>query len=255
MNEKHYIPGIYNYCDNWCQRCAFTSRCRSYARQHAAGSPDPDNFVEAVSDQFDQVKDMLQQTASRLGISLDVEGPEAAEHVADHLEQRRQLRQHPLAVYTLLYANQARAWLRSQDADEAAREWTRKLELGLLTEEQVQAEMDELREPLEVIAWYMHFLHVKTCRALASRASDTGWSAANGYPSDADGSAKVALIACERSIAAWNAVLLLKPEAEDEILDLLALLQQLSRDIANEFPGYAAFRRPGFDDEAAGDNL
>ncbi|HET6989713.1 MAG TPA: hypothetical protein VFJ43_00240, partial [Bacteroidia bacterium] len=21
------IPGIYNYCDRWCERCTFTSRC------------------------------------------------------------------------------------------------------------------------------------------------------------------------------------------------------------------------------------
>ena len=24
------IPGIYNYCDYWCERCAFTQRCGTY---------------------------------------------------------------------------------------------------------------------------------------------------------------------------------------------------------------------------------
>src|SRR5439155_24301861 len=25
-----YIDGIFNYCDRWCERCPFTSRCRSF---------------------------------------------------------------------------------------------------------------------------------------------------------------------------------------------------------------------------------
>lgn len=30
--QKHrFIPGIYNYCDYWCERCAFTRRCRNFA--------------------------------------------------------------------------------------------------------------------------------------------------------------------------------------------------------------------------------
>ena len=26
-----FILGIFNYCDRWCQRCAFTNRCRVFA--------------------------------------------------------------------------------------------------------------------------------------------------------------------------------------------------------------------------------
>jgi hypothetical protein len=26
-----FIVGIFNYCDRWCERCAFTSRCRVFA--------------------------------------------------------------------------------------------------------------------------------------------------------------------------------------------------------------------------------
>ena len=26
-----FIVGIFNYCDSWCQRCAFTSRCHLFA--------------------------------------------------------------------------------------------------------------------------------------------------------------------------------------------------------------------------------
>lgn len=26
-----FISGIYNYCDRWCERCPFTSRCMNFA--------------------------------------------------------------------------------------------------------------------------------------------------------------------------------------------------------------------------------
>ena len=29
--DPKLIPGIYNYCDRWCERCPFTSRCMVYA--------------------------------------------------------------------------------------------------------------------------------------------------------------------------------------------------------------------------------
>ena len=28
--DPNHIPGIYNYCDRWCERCSFTSRCLNY---------------------------------------------------------------------------------------------------------------------------------------------------------------------------------------------------------------------------------
>jgi len=29
--EKEFIPGIYNYCDRWCERCPQTSHCLNFA--------------------------------------------------------------------------------------------------------------------------------------------------------------------------------------------------------------------------------
>ena len=28
--KSTHIPGIYNYCDRWCERCPFTSRCLNF---------------------------------------------------------------------------------------------------------------------------------------------------------------------------------------------------------------------------------
>src|SRR6185369_6451623 len=32
-NNPELIDGIYNYCDRWCERCPFTSRCLVYASE------------------------------------------------------------------------------------------------------------------------------------------------------------------------------------------------------------------------------
>ena len=29
--DPKYISGIYNYCDRWCERCRFTSRCLNHS--------------------------------------------------------------------------------------------------------------------------------------------------------------------------------------------------------------------------------
>ena len=29
--QDGFIVGIFNYCDRWCERCPFTSRCRLFA--------------------------------------------------------------------------------------------------------------------------------------------------------------------------------------------------------------------------------
>ena len=65
---------------------------------------------------------------------------------------------------------------------------------------------------------------------------------------DSNGSAKVALIAVDRSLLAWQKLLQYLPHAEDEIISLLALLQKI-RDIGEEtFPMARKFKRKGLDD-------
>ena len=69
----------------------------------------------------------------------------------------------------------------------------------------------------------------------------------DGYPSDADGSAKVALIALDRSIAAWARLRGHLAAEGDAILDLLVQLERLRRATERVFPQARAFQRPGFD--------
>lgn len=68
-------------------------------------------------------------------------------------------------------------------------------------------------------------------------------SVAQGF----DSSAKVALIAIDRSIAAWLRLKEFFPDKTDSILTLLVHLDRLRRAAEKEFPEARTFVRPGFD--------
>ena len=72
----NFIPGIYNYCDRWCERCPLTSKCLNYATTEADFS-DPElkdisnaAFWDKISEMFKITMEMIQEDAERLGIDL-----------------------------------------------------------------------------------------------------------------------------------------------------------------------------------------
>ncbi len=67
-------------------------------------------------------------------------------------------------------------------------------------------------------------------------------------PRDSDGTAKIALIAIDRSIGAWGTLLHAYPARMSATLELLALLSRLRLELEQEFPNAWSFVRPGFDD-------
>ena len=64
----------------------------------------------------------------------------------------------------------------------------------------------------------------------------------------ARGTAKIALIAMDRSISAWAGMRETLGDEADRLLDLLAQLASLRRDAEDLFPEARAFVRPGFDE-------
>jgi hypothetical protein len=88
---------------------------------------------------------------------------------------------------------------------------------------------------------------VKLHRAIGSRVCESE-DGDDGFPRDSDGSAKVALIAIDRSMAAWARLRSrFENEHGDAILALLVQLERLRRAAEAEFPQARAFVRPGFD--------
>jgi hypothetical protein len=97
--------------------------------------------------------------------------------------------------------------------------------------------------PLSVIAWYHVMIAAKTYRALVSAHQSAHGAAA--LRADANGSAKVALLAIDRSTAALH--LLAEREDDARLGGLIELLDTLRFAIERRFPEARAFERPGLD--------
>ena len=75
--NKKFIAGIYNYCDRWCERCQFTSRCLNFALGEEE-SARPENrditnelFWRKSTETFQVTLDLLKEAAEHEGIGLD----------------------------------------------------------------------------------------------------------------------------------------------------------------------------------------
>ena len=255
-NDPTLIPGIYNYCDRWCERCPQTARClvfkteqaRKAKRDGRAASRDPENqeFWGDLTESFTLALHMVRREAKKRGIDLD--SKEIMESVkAEERQRRRRAAREGSALHraAAAYWKSARTLLdRLPDELRSTEdELNTQLRLGAGDPQGVAA---DIRDALEVVQWYLFFIDVKLSRAVAGRV-DEAVEGNDGFPSDADGSAKVALVGVDRSIGAWARLRGHLESEADAILDLLVRLEKLRRAVEREFPHARAFKRPGFD--------
>ena len=143
----------------------------------------------------------------------------------------------------LLGEGKIREWLTDEDVEQDD------LELKTHTEMPNAGpfrETDTCEDAVEVIRWYQHQICVKLIRAIRGMLEEED-EPLDEFAKDSDGSAKVALIAMDRSIAAWGEICTWFLAYESEILDILMHLERLRRKAEKVFPDARAFIRPGFD--------
>jgi hypothetical protein len=246
-----FISGIYNYCDRWCERCAFTSKCMTFAQCQE----DTDNtetqditnkaFWDKLGEMFKVAFELLQEKADELGIDLsNIDHEEAAKHEE---KVHDMVKNQPYTQAAFSYVEMVDNWFESNKnlienkADEL-------VSLAEARIPGIRPDKDALKinDCLEVVRWYQHQIYVKLCRAASGMAR--GELEDNKYaPEDANGSAKVAIIGIERSIAAWGEMLSHFPQQEDTILEILVKLKRLLKQVDSDFPDARSFIRPGFD--------
>ncbi len=244
-----FIPGIYNYCDLWCERCPFTSRCLNFAtaqeeeKTKARPSRESRAFWDKFEDAFRLTQEMLNDLAQEHGVTLD---PVALEQSGRQEERRRRAAQrHPLAQAARKYARMLDDWFKAGERllREKEEEVLAQAKLGVAG---LNEHVASLTDVVEILRWYQHQIYVKLMRGLERDARE---EAASALPKDADGSVKVALIAIDRSIAAWMRMKDFFPQKTDSVLGLLVALDRLRRSAEKEFPNARRFVRPGFDTE------
>ena len=104
-----------------------------------------------------------------------------------------------------------------------------------------------VEEVVEIIYYYQHFIYVKLMRSIHGTLGNSA-ELSEEYPKDSDGSAKIALIAIERSMAAWTQLHKYFPSTQDQVFSILAQLDRLRKRVETIFPEARNFIRPGFDE-------
>lgn len=252
--DPRFISGIYNYCDRWCERCPFTSRCLTYATEEATFGDDPaanDINNKAYWDKlhkiFQTTMEMAKDYAKEQGIDLD--SIDVEEEMKERKKDRARTRKHPLSRAAYKYGRMVDKWLDSNKAAfaEKEKELETKSQMGIDNLATLNAEAKDILDTVDVIRWYQHQIYVKINRALSKDPLDD-WEELQNFPKDSDGSAKVALIGMDRSIGAWGRLREHFLEKTDDLLSILLHLDRLRRNTVKEFPDARRFIRPGFDD-------
>lgn len=249
------IPGIYNYCDRWCERCSFTSRCLSYqsseeyAEDTEANDISNEKFWNRINENLQLAFEMLQEDAEKQGIDITISEEEAEDNKRQLDQEQQEAEDHLCAKLTKQYIDLAKNWLdSSSELFKNKGEELIKVDSMDLPNRSPESEAALIEDALEAVQWYMMQIHVKTMRGLLGREKDDAWFDSEGFPRDSDGSAKVALIGIDRSIGAWGLLLNELPDEESRLLPILRLLERCRKSVESEFPQARDFVRPGFDE-------
>ena len=218
------IEFISEYCDRWCERCAFTTRCAAYA-------------VEVALGMCGDLKEALQLAmgvpmavgASQPSAKLEFVKPTPDEQraVEDAIQAHaRRIKEAPLTKNAMEVAIAEHRWLHEHAA--------------------IRDSTDAVvREAVSVVLRHSVFIGGKLARALNGGEAG-GDSSDDPIQNDWNGSAKIALIAIERSESAWQTL----AEATGDVgaAALASSLATLGDEVEDKFPFARRFKRPGFDE-------
>lgn len=246
-NEPGFIPGIYNYCDRWCEKCQFQLQCVSFVmgkriEEREGFNPDAEDVKENESlwgrlkNIFESTYEILQELADERG--MKVEDIYASEQIDKEFWGHE--------IENVFKEGKLYLQIENTDILKICRiyeHWgDRCLEKILKFSNEAPA---GLEEDLEIVSWYLDLMQSKMRRALHSCSSCKEMEMCG--TEEYNGVVKVALIAIERSEESWKNIQKVYTENEVEIAHLLAMLEQLKTDIECLFPYARDFLRPGFE--------
>ena len=264
MPDGDFIPGIYNYCNRWCERCIYTDKCRTYAmekdlRREIEKEKRREKSMEENKDFWDQVNKTIEDAAELIDeeyplIKNDTsllfgeweDDEDVEEAMKDHEEKREKAKKQPMSKVAVKYEKAARKWFEErknilkQEFNPETKDF--KVTWPGIVDAQI---LSGLTESVEVILWYQIQLGIKIKRALSSSyEEEEDGDMFEGFPKDSEGSAMVALTGIDSSIGAWNYLRgKLTPERET-IIPIIRMLLWLKMDVEKEFPNVKDFVWP-----------
>lgn len=243
-----FYPLIYNYCDRWCERCRFNSRCLNYTLLNETMTDESqDDIHKKIQMLFDEISEILERFMVEEGLFID-DFPDYSE-VEGNEDIENKVEASPVVAMSLSYFNDVYQWF--ADNSDAIESFVRRLNNIISSGNYEGDPIDELlslHDVVDIITYYHSFIYVKLKRAV--------WDVTNKNIDevfekiDSNLSAKLALIAIDRSIDSWNIMREILYNENDIIIpDFAGKLIKLRTMAEDKFPDARSFVRPYFDEQ------
>jgi len=262
--EGDFIPGIYNYCNRWCERCIYTEKCMNYASEKVfmkeiEKEKKREKSMEENKDFWDQVNKIIEEAAELFDEEVPLikndnsflfdqweDDEDAEEAMKEHEEKRAKAKDQQMSKVALKYEKTAHKWFEErkeilkQDYNPDTKDFNVSYP-GIVDEH----ELKQLTESVEVILWYHIQIWIKINRALTGiYEEEEDGDMFDGFPKDSDGSAMVALTGIESSIGAWNYLRSKLTSERETITPIIRMLLWLKMEVEKVFPNAKDFVWP-----------
>ncbi len=231
---KKYIKGIYNYCDKWCEKCPFTSRCLHYIISTNPGVCEFDStkmIREPYIYEDIPVGGILRSETACLGIPLYKPLDKATLKIVREANR--------LVSVKLAYKYISVADNLFDKIDDIVKD-------SFISNKKY---FQEIRSASEVLTAYHFEIYSKLLRASTSQLTKKKLIFEQySYFNEANGSAKAALIFVNRSITAWKKLLFHFLFLNKKMNKVVLLLEKIYSNIENDFPGAKNFKHNWFDE-------
>lgn len=260
--KKSHIPGIYNYCDRWCEKCEYTSQCLLFTNESKITThqllnngelPDFKKIFDITDGQYNDDDLMFDDTDDDDDFEFgseedddpfmnDLPDFDDKQYEEERNQRDDTVKQNVLVKLSDEYFNSAHSLLEKLNERYKLNSVIKDKEDDIL--------ILRLYDGYEVLEWFHMFIFVKIRRALSGkwsydRESDQEMKEIDAY--DMNGTAKIALIAIESSIKALNKLFDVA-EFKIEVTALLVIAGKLLNEMEREFPDCRNFVRPGLDE-------
>jgi hypothetical protein len=250
------IENIYAFCDRWCERCAFGSRCEAFAAPKKIRKPENmladdemnRTFWENLEIRLDEVTRKIEEKAADRDVDLSVFEGVSTKAKFD-LFQRKAINNMVLKAGRL-YEDKVDDFLDERaEAGQIAMEALQQGSVFKITSESLSdTDKQDANDGIAIVMRYQLQLYLKLSRAYYSRGREQEERTEKSEVIESDGTVKVALMLINRSLVAWDDLQRYFPEQTSEIDEILFLLARMKSHLEEEFPQALGFIRPGFDE-------
>ena len=265
MPEGDFIPGIYNYCDAWCDRCIYTDKCMNYASRDVFRKEiDASDRINASMEEnkvfWEEINKIVEETAELIDEEIplikeeifsvfdDLEFDEdVKEAMEEHEKIREKAKKQDVSKVALKYEKAVENWFKEREkllnVQYVEDKYGMKVSYPGISDKAI---LKKLSNAIEVVNWYQIQIWVKLQRALAGyfEEKEDPYLFEDFPIKDADGSAFVVLMGIDRSLGAWNYLYReLLPERES-IRPMIRMLMWLRPEVEKIFPKARTFEWP-----------